>query len=250
MLALVVKWLAIAVSCALGGVVVSVIAGHVARKTAKEICAGGVACVFVAIVAIIYGGTKNLLLRFTSDSGLHVVEATMNRATNEVDSTYLTVKWTGPDESAPINVRDSVHDRWANIGFIDEGWMYDDRFYENGTNTVFYWIDPGVAASNATVWTYWHLGTDLPPIEVDGDGVTVEDFSATSKQVTIRYAVNPAALGANGNAVSIEVQRGDSSVWNEVYRLSISAPATNTVQFSGFYVGEDTRWRVRLEVSE
>ena len=121
----------------------------------------GIGLLIVAVVAIIHGGTKNITNRFTADPGLQVVEATFDRATNEVDSTYLTVKWTGPDEDAPFYVRDSVHDAWGRLG---EEWMFDWRYYENGTNSATWWIDPGVAASNATIYAQWHLGSDLPPV--------------------------------------------------------------------------------------
>ena len=88
----------------------------------------------------------------------------------------------------------------------------------------------------------------MPPVEIDGDGVTIEDFQCTSKAAMLRYAVNPTALGSGGGAVTVDVQRGNGGAWAEIYRLPISAPVTNTVQFSGFWIGETTRWRVRLEV--
>lgn len=220
-----------------------------AAKIVRRLChkRAALGLFVVAAVAIIHGGTKNILPRFTSDPGLQVVEATMNRATNETETTTLAVKWVGPDESAPINVRDSVHDRWTALAATSDGWLYDDRFYDNGTNTVYFWIDPGVAASNATIWAQWHLGTDLPPVEIDGEGVTIEAFTATSKYVAIRYAVNPSALTGAG-VVTIEAQRRNQ--WDELYRLPISAPVTNLATFAGFWVGETTRWRVRLEVNQ
>lgn len=206
---------------------------------------GGVGLIIVAVVAIIHGGTKNITNRFTADTGLTVVEATYDRATNEVDSTYLTVKWTGPDEDTPIYVRDSVHDSWAQLG---NEWMFDWRSYENGTNTVYWWIDPGVAASNATIYAQWHLGSDLPPVEIDGDGVTIERFTATSKYVAIEYGVSAAALTGPG-IVTIE-SAGESETWTERHRHNVTAPETNLVELTGFYVGETTRWRVRLEVDQ
>ena len=205
----------------------------------------GIGLIIVAVVAIIHGGTKNITNRFTSDPGLQVVEATFERATNEVDSTYLTVKWTGPDEDTPLYVRDSVHDAWGRLG---EEWMYDWRYYDSGTNTVTWWIDPGVAASNATVWAQWHLGSDLPPVEIDGDGVTLERFTATSKYVAIEYGVSAAALTGPGT-VTIE-SAGEGGTWTERHRHNITEPETNLVELTGFYVGETTRWRVRLEVDQ
>ena len=239
-------WIAVGFSCALGA---CVLVGLLCKTGAhlRTFWRCGWALVVAAAVAIIYGGTKNLLPKFTADAGLHVVKATMALATNETDYTSLVVEWTGPDADEPMWVRDGVSERWQGFPFGD--WNFVGRTYEGGTNSVEYFINPGVSASNATVWACWHLGLDLPPVEVDGDGVTIEDFQVTSKWASLRYAVNPAALTGSG-AVSVEVQRGTSPAWNEIYRLPVSAPVTNTVQFIGFWVGETTRWRVRLEVDE
>lgn len=205
----------------------------------------GIGLIIVAVVAIIHGGTKNITNRFTADTGLQVVEATFDRATNEVDSTSLTVTWTGPDEDVPIYVRESVHDSWGQLG---NEWSFDFRSYENGTNSATWTIDPGVAASNATIYAQWHIGSDLPPVEIDGDGVTIERFTATSKYVSILYGVNAAALTGPGT-VTIE-SAGESGTWTERHRHNITEPETNLVELTGFYVGETTRWRVRLEVEQ
>ena len=212
---------------------------------------GGIGIIIVAVVAIIHGGTKNITNRFTADSGLQVVEATFDRATNEVDSTYLTVKWTGPDENVPIYVRESVHDSWGQLG--DE-WLFDWRYYENCTNSATWWIDPGVAASNATIFAQWHLGSDLPPVEIlDGDGITVLSFGATSHTVAIGYGINPSVLGNILNHAVIEKAEGDGiwqEVWRDVVMPSVTNNWTNTVEFTGFWVGRTTKWRARLEVVE
>ena len=105
-----------------------------------------------------------------------------------------------------------------------------------------------MAASNATVWAQWHLGSDLPPVEIDGDGVTLERFTATSKYVAIEYGVSAAALTGPGT-VTIE-SAGEGGTWTERHRHNITEPETNLVELTGFYVGETTRWRVRLEVDQ
>lgn len=202
-----------------------------------------VALVVVAFVAVIYGGTKSIANRFTADQGLTITKAELTIPTNDVDNAFLTCSWIGPDESQPLRVRENVHESWAYLG---EEWLFDDRIYANGTNTATWWVD--APASNIVPYAMYHLGSDLPPVEIDGEGVTIEQFTVTSKYAMIRYAVNPAALTGAG-AVSIEAQSADS-MWMEVYRLAISQPVTNTVAFPGFWVGNTTRWRVRLEVGE
>ena len=210
---------------------------------------GGVGLIIVAVVAIIHGGTKNITNRFTSDTGLTVVEATFDRATNEVDSTSLTVTWTGPDEDTPLYVRDTVHDSWALLG---NEWSFDYRSYDSGTNSATWTIDPGVAASNATLFAQWHLGSDLPPVEIlDGDGITVLSFGATSHKVAIGYGINPSVLGNILNHAVLEKAEGDGiwqEVWRDVVMPSVTNNWTNTVEFTGFWVGRTTKWRARLEV--
>ena len=246
MIAAFLKWFAIGFCAALGGAVVTYYTVRTLAKLRSLRRAGWAVC-FVAAVAIIHGGTKNLLPRFTADEGLAVTAATMNRATNEVDATTLEVSWTGAAENRQIWVRKSAHDQWTALGDTEDGWAFDVWEFDGVTNSARYSILPGPAASNATVWTQWHLGDDLPSVEIDGDGVTIEAFAATSKAVSIRYGVNPSALGANGGDVHVEVQRKNEA-WDVLSSTHISTPETNTVTFAGFWVGEITRWRVRLEV--
>ena len=249
MFAEIVKWLAYAIASAFGAFMVAFYACRLFGVTGRAFRNAGIAVALVAVVALFRGGAKpiNLQGRFTADTGLAVVTAVMDRATNETDVTTLDVSWTGGDTSAPVSVRETVHEPWKSLVDTGDGWTFDGVTTEGVTNSAAWHIAAGVAASNATVWAKWHLGTDLPPVEIDGDGVTIEDFQITSKAATLRYGVNSAALGTGGGAVTIVVQRGDGS-WDEIYRLPISVPVTNTVQFSGFWVGETTRWRVRLEV--
>ncbi len=240
---LLLEWWALFLVAILGVGVVLFLGGKMLAKL-KAFRKAGPAVVVLAIAAIIHGGTKNIRNRFASDPGITVTKAELTVPTNATDNAFLVYSWIGPDESQPLHIRESVHESW---GFLGEGWLFDDRMYENGTNTVTWWVD--APASNILPHAMYYLGNDLPPVEIDGDGVTVEEFLATSKAVTIRYAVNPSALGNSGGAVSIEKQGADN-VWMELYRLSIAQPVTNTVTFPGFWVGERTRWRVRLEVNQ
>ena len=207
MIAAFLKWFAIGFCAALGGAVVTYYTARTLAKLRSLRRAGWAVC-FVAAVAIIHGGVKNLRPRFTADEGLAVTAATMNRATNEVDATTLEVSWTGAGENRQIWVRKSARDQWTALGDTEDGWAFD-------------------------VWEF--------------DGVTIEAFAATSKAVSIRYGVNPSALGANGGDVNVEVQR-EHGAWDVLSSTHISTPETNTVTFAGFWVGEITRWRVRLEV--
>lgn len=243
-MARVVFWLAVCFSCALGAFV----AAYLLCKTGEKLRAirrAGWACVLAAVVAVIHGGTKNITNRFTADAGLTVVDAEITVPTNDVDNAFLVLKWLGPDENQPLRVRDSVGEQWA---FMGPEWLFDDRFYENGTNTATWWVD--APASNVVPRAHYHVGSDLPPVEVEGDGISILDFRDTSTNVVVTYAVERAVLGDSAGTVRVEMQESRGAVWVEVRWDAVSGGVTNTVTLPGFWVGRDTRWRVRLEVDE
>ena len=243
-----VLWLAVGFSCALGAcVAVGLLCktGEKLRELWRCLWRAGWACVIAAIIATIHGGTKNITNRFTADTGLTVASAELTVPTNDVDNAYLVVKWLGPDESQPLRVRDSVSEQWSYFG---PEWLFDYRFYENGTNTVTWWVD--APASNIVPRAHYHIGNDLPPVEISGDGISIMDFQDTSTNVVITYAVESAVLGDNAGTVRVEVQEDRGAVWMEVRWDAVSGGVTNTVTIPGFWIGRDTRWRVRLEVSE
>lgn len=237
-------WLAVGFSCALGAFV----AAYVLCKAGEKLRAlrrAGWACVLAAVVAVIHGGTKNIASRVTADAGLTVVNAEITVPTNDVDNAFLVLKWLGPDEDQPFRVRDSVGEQWALMG---PEWLFDYRFYENGTNTATWWVD--APASNVVPRAHYHLGSDLPPVEVEGDGISILDFRDSSTNVVVTYAVERAVLGDSAGTVRVEMQENRGAVWVEVRWDAVSGGVTNTVTLPGFWVGRDTRWRVRLEVDE
>ena len=235
-------WIAVGFSCALGAcVLVGLLCTTGAHLRTFWRC--GWALVVAASVAIIHGGTKNITNRVTSDAGLSVVNAELVIPTNDVENAFLVLKWLGPDENQSLRVRDSVSEPWTWMG---QEWLYDDRYYENGTNTATWWVD--APASNVVPHAHYHLGDDLPPVEIEGDGVEIIGLMDSSTNVIITYGVNAAALGGSVGTVRIEVQ--DRAGTEDVYHQSVSGGVTNTVTIPGFWIGRDTRWRVRLEVDQ
>ena len=253
-LTLLLKWWAVFFAGILAVWVIVYLALKVTDKLKKLFRMGGTALVSLAIACLFWGGAKNIRNRFSADDGIAVVSAEMNIATNETDMTTLVVTWTGPNEGQPLHVREKVTDRWASIDDVEDGqWQFDERIYANGTNTATWYMNPGPAASNATMFAMWHLGgNDLPPVEiVDGDGISILSFGATSHQVVMSYGINPSALGDILNYAVIEMAAADG-MWKEAWRATVMPTTpqsfTNEVTFTGFYVGRTTRWRARLEV--
>lgn len=205
------------------------------------------AVAFVAIAAAIaYGGSKNIVSRFSSDAGIVVTAATINVATNETDATTLAYSYTGTNDVAlPLWVRQSVSNEWAHLG---EAWTFDGRTYANGTNTVNYSVAP--PASNVVPFAMYYVGNDPPPVEiVESGGVKILGLAMSSKAVTITYAVDGNVL--RGKTGQLHVERcGADNIWLDLYATNHTATVTNTITGHGFFVGNTTKWRVRMEVEQ
>lgn len=242
-LALLLKWWALGAVAILGVGV----AAWFAYKAVRLLRLLRKTCSIVAVFATLYGGSKtiNLLPRFTADTGLAVVKAELDVPTNSVDNAYLVVMWTGPDADKPLAVRDARSEPWGALG---SEWLFDWRSYENGTNRATWWVD--APATNVVPHLYYHVGNDLPPIEIEGDGVTIEDFNASSTNIVLTYAIERAIPDGHVGTARVEMQEAGGTVWMEVSAITVEGGVTNTVTFPGFWIGRDTRWRVRLEVEQ
>ena len=238
-------WLAVGFSCVLGAFVAAYVLCKVGDKL-RTLWRCGWACMLAAVVAVIHGGTKNIANRFTADAGLAVTSAEITIPTNGVDYADLFVSWTGPDEEQDFHFRDLASEPWSLL--LADGWMYDYRINVGGTNTVHYLYYP--PATNVALRAHYHIGSDLPPVEISGDGISILDFRDSSTNVVLTYAVERAVLGDSAGTVRVEVQEDRGAVWMEVRWDAVHGGETNTVVVPGFWIGRDTRWRVRLEVDE
>lgn len=246
-LTLLLKWWTLGFVAILGVFCVSYYGWNMLGKL-KSICKHkhGAALFAIAAIAIIYGGSKNILPRFSSDEGITITSATMEVATNDVDLTSLTYSYTGTnDVSLPLWVRQSVSNEWEHLG---QEWLFDTRTYENGTNTCYYFVNP--PASNIVPYAMYYLGNDPPPVEiVESGGVEILAFSMTSKSVTITYAVDGEVLRGKTGTLHVETCEADN-IWMDSYTTNHAATVTNTITGNGFFVGRTTKWRVRMEVSQ
>lgn len=237
-------WIAICFSCALGACVLAGLACKTGEKL-RALRRCGWALVLVAAVAVFRGGAKSILNRFTADAGLTVTSAEIVIPTNAVDNATLAVSWAGPDGAQDVHVREAANEAWEDLG---PEWVFDGRTFADGTNTAAWHV--AAPASNIVPRAHYHLGSDLPPVEIEGDGVAILDFQDSSTNVVIRYAIDGACLAGHGaGTVRVEVQeRG--AVWTAVSSEAVTGGVTNTFTIPGFWVGRDTRWRVRLEVEQ
>ena len=197
-------------------------------------------------VAIVYGGSKNILPRFSCDAGIEVTEATLNVATNDTDATTLVYSYAGTNDVVlPLWVRQSISNEWEHLG---EEWVFGARTYANGTNTLEYFVQP--PASNVVPFAMYYVGNDPPPVEiVESGGVKILAFSMTSKAVTITYAVDGTVLRGKPGTLHVETSEKDN-VWINLYTTNHAETVTNTLTSTGFFVGRTTKWRVRMEVGQ
>ena len=189
---------------------------------------------------------KNIVSRFSSDAGIVVTAAAISVATNETDATTLAYSYTGTNDVAlPLWVRQSVSNEWAHLG---EKWTLDGRTYANGTNTVNYSVAP--PASNVVPFAMYYVGNDPPPVEiVESGGVEILGFAMSSKAVTITYAVDGNVLRGKTGQLHVE-KCGADNIWLDLYTTNHTATVTNTITGPGFFVGNTTKWRVRMEVEQ
>ena len=199
----------------------------------------------VAAVAIIHGGTKNILNRFSADDGITVTSAEFMRATNDVERTRLVYSYTGADASWPLWVRQSVSNEWEHL---EEGWLLDGRTYAGGTNTVAWSVTP--PATNYLPHAMYWVGDNPPPVEIEeSGGVEIVCFIMSAQGVAITYAVDGSVLHGKTGALAVETSQGNGP-WGVVHEESVTETVTNTVTQGGFFVDRLTRWRVRMEVEK
>ena len=237
-------WLAAGACAVLGGAPLAYCAARGLEKL-RALWRAGWAGVAVAVVALVHGGAKNILDRFSADEGITVASAEFTRATNDVEQTYLVYSYTGADASQPLWVRQSVSNEWERLG---NEWWYDDRIYESGTNTVTWFVNP--PASNVFPHAMYWIGSNPPPVEIEeSGGVEIVGFAMSAQGVAITYAVDGSVLHGKTGAISIEVGGADNA-WTTAYSTNHAETVTNTFSQSGFFVDRLTRWRVRMEVEQ
>ena len=216
----------------------------IVRALCRKRCALCLAA--VAAVAIIHGGAKNIVNRFSSDEGITVTAAEINVATNDTDATTLVYSYAGTNDVAlPLYVRQSVSNEWEHLG---AEWNLDGRAYANGTNTVTYHVQP--PASNVVPFAMYYVGDNPPPVKIEeSGGVEILAFVMSSKAVEITYAVDGAMLRGGVGVVNVEMAER-AAPWETMYTTNHAASVTNTIRGAGFFIDRTTRWRVRMEVSQ
>jgi len=235
---------AVCFACALGACVVAGLLCQTGEKL-RSLRRAGWACVIAAIVATIYGGTKNILNRFSADEGITVTSAEFTRATNGVERARLVYSYTGADALRTLWVRQSVSNEWEHL---EEGWLLDGRTYAGGTNTVAWSVNP--PATNYLPYAMYWVGNNPPPVEIEeSGGVEIVSFFMSAQGVAITYAVDGSVLHGKTGALAVETSQGNGP-WGVVHEESVTGTVTNTFSQIGFFVDRLTRWRVRMEVEK
>lgn len=236
--------LAVSFACALGACVVAGLLCKTGEKL-RALRLAGWTCVIATIIATIYGGSKNILARFSADEGITVTSAEFTRATNDVEQTLLTYSYTGGTPTSPLWVRQTVSNEWEHLG---AEWQVDSRATVNGTNVVSLYVSP--PASNYFPFAMYWVGDNPPPVEIEeSGGVEIVSFNMSAQGVAITYAVDGSVLHGKVGALAVETSQGNGP-WAVVHETNVAETVTNTFTQSGFFVDRTTRWRVRMEVEK
>lgn len=185
---------------------------------------GALLCVLAAGVTL-YGGGKSVY-NAGADAGISLVGVFVEYdGTNDV--TAVEVQFTGNDVGVrtPVSVRNSDRDPWSALVKLDPLVTTD-----LATNLLMFTV-----AGNATTNRYWWVGSDTPAVIVEMTGVTVTNFVASSKFVSILWTCD------DPKATVFEIQRrcNGGSQWT-----TVGTTEELGFVYSGFTVGETWQWRV------
>lgn len=176
-------------------------------------------------VAVVYGGSKPVY-NAGADTGIALVGVfTEYDPTNDV--TAVEVKFTGSNVGVltPVSVRNSDREQWSALVKNNPAVTVDLP-----TNILSFAV-----SGNASTNRYWWVGSDTPAVIVETVGVTVTNFVASSKFVSILWTCD------DPKATVFEVQRrrNAGSQWT-----TVGTTTEFGFVYSGFTVGETWHWRV------
>lgn len=227
-----------------------------------RICRKSVPFAILLIVAIIYGATKNITSKTSTDENIDLlfagieisnkVETVEGVVTTNFYSATLVLK-VSPDSSEPKPMwfRESRLNTWTNVTniatFDSLAPVFDPDSSGNGTN-VFKWVS--YDWSNNWNHAQWYIGTDPPAVEVDIDDdnyIIIDEFCMTSKRVRIKFHLNPAFNYPEGTTIAIQrkVEYRRFETVDEFIAIR-----EGVYEWHGFEVGKRTEWRLHIAVTK
>lgn len=192
------------------------------RKWRKRASAG--VAVAASAFAIIYGGSKGV--NAGADEGIVLAEVTANYdPTNDV--TAVAVKWTEGtvSTSTPVSVRNAESEQWRELVKIGAA-------IETGATNVLSFTVAGDESAHG----FWWVGFDTPAVIVETAGITITNFVATSKSVSIAWTCD----ATNQQYFTVQRKHPADAEW----QVAGDVWTNTTFALSGFTVGETWMWRI------
>lgn len=192
------------------------------RKWRKRASAG--VAVAASAFAIIYGGSKGV--NAGADEGIALVGVTVAYdATNDVTS--VAVAWTNGTvtTATPVSVRNAESEQWRELVKIGAA-------IETGATNVLSFTVAGDESAHG----FWWVGFDTPAVIVETAGITITNFVATSKSVSIAWTCD----ATNQQYFTVQRKHPADAEW----QVAGDVWTNTTFALSGFTVGETWMWRI------
>lgn len=191
------------------------------RKWRKRASAG--VAVAASAFAIIYGGSKGV--NAGADEGIVLVGVTVAYdPTNDVTS--VAVAWTNGTvtTATPVSVRNAESEQWRELVKIGAA-------IETGATNVLSFT----VAGDESAHVFWWVGSDTPAVIVETAGITITDFVATSKSVSIAWTCDDEKAAV----FAIQRRRRGTTTWE-----TVGTTTEYSFTFSGFTVDKSWGWRI------
>ncbi len=185
-----------------------------------------------------YGGAKHGTAQHAgADDGIGLVYIGLD-VTNVVESASVTntftevdVAWTNGTVTAetPVQVRMSSTNEWRVLTKIGAS-----TFADSPTNHLYF-----TCTGDMTTYPYWWVGSNPPAIVIEVAGITLTQFAASSRAVSIAWTCED----PRATEFVVECRNGPDGEWTELART-----AAKSISVSGFFVDRTTQWRVRSTI--
>ena len=182
-------------------------------------------------LAVAYGGTKPVK-NAGADEGIALVGVAVEYdATNDLTAVEVTFTGANVTTATPVSVRNSERENWRELVKIGATVTTDLP-----TNLLAFAVSGNVSTN-----TFWWVGTQTPAVIIEGGGIEITYFAASSSSVQIAWTCD------DPKAVEFEIQRRRKGgrTWE-----TVGVTPDFAFVYSGFTVGETWEWRVSSTYTE